>query len=206
MPGTVYHELEPVDLLFRGWSNNDPGFDSIDVPGGGVVPLSSSARIWLEVVRLDRAFYVVDNAQQVLEFPGDDAFLGDSSLHTHLTWLVDRDDPRFNPAQCVWEATFVLADSGSFLQDSQPFTFLFSNVPVRPEGVSADGDFDEDGGFGDPDRKALGVCVGGPGVRPDPRDPSVTRCEVECHNAFDMDDDLDVDLFDVAELSVALGG
>jgi len=78
-------------------------------------------------------------------------------------------------------------------------------VPVRPEGQLANGDFDEDGGFGDFDKKALGVCVTGPNVRPDPRDGTVTTCEVDCHNAFDMDDDLDIDLFDVAELAVVLG-
>jgi len=117
-PGEAYHQLEPVDSIFRGWSNNDPGFDSVNDTGGGVVPLSSSAEIWLEVVRLDPAFYVVDNAQQVLEFPGDATYLGDESLHTHITWLVDRDDPRFSPLRCVWQATFVLFDNGGSIQDS----------------------------------------------------------------------------------------
>jgi len=206
IPSTEYDALEPANLLFHGWSNNNPGFDHVRAAGGGVLPLPEKADIWLEVVRFDPGFFTIDGGQQVLELPGDDTYLGTGTLHTHITWLVDQDDPSYLPTKCVWQATFRLYDAGdSRLQDSAPFTFLFSTVPVRAPGVSADGDFYEDGSFDAADKKALGVCVGGPGVRPTPHDISVTTCEVDCHNAFDMDDDLDVDLRDIAKLAVSLG-
>jgi hypothetical protein len=40
--------------------------------------------------------------------------------------------------------------------------------------------------------------MGGPQHRPSPDDPEITTCEVDCYNAFDFDDDMDIDLMDFA--------
>lgn len=203
-PGSVYHPLDPVNTFLRGWTGNDPGFDHASVSGGAIGTLPSGVEIWLEVVSLDPAFFAIDNAFEVLEFPGDAAFLGDSDLHTHITWLIDREDPAFDSDKCVWEATFILVDDARRVQDSRAFTLLFTNVPVRGGGFppmpqAAGGDFDADQDVDLADQQAFSVCLTGPGVRPAPDDPDVTTCEVDCHNAFDFDDDMDTDLLDFAE-------
>lgn len=215
-PGSLYNQLDRTDFLFHGWSANDPGFDHVVTTLGGVTPLPLASAVWLEVVSLDPGFYALDNSFQFLESPGDSTYLGSlhefPSLHMHITWVIDEDDPGFDPDQCVWEATFKLTDEGGSLADSEPFTFLFSNVPVRGGEFDstttppADGDFDKNGVVDSDDTEALGVCMNGPQVRPAPADPEVTLCEVECHNAFDFDDDLDVDLRDVAEYQAHYGG
>ncbi len=202
-PGSVYHPLSRVNTFIRGWSANNPGFDRATAPFGGVAPLVSPVHVWLEVVSLDPALLVIDNSFNVLEFPGDRAHLGGANLHVHLTWFIDEDDPRFDPEQCVWQGTFRLVDTGSGLAASQPFTLLFSNVPVRggefPPTLSlANGDFNGDRIVNAIDFAAFSICMNGPNQRPEPDDPETVACEVDCFNAFDFDDDMDVDLRDAA--------
>lgn len=210
-PDHVYLPLDPVDTFLRGWSGNDPGFDAAAVIGGTVAPLGAGANVFLRVVELDPGLFVIDNAFEILEFPGDQTRLGGNTLHVHLTWFIDRDDPWFDPEQCVWEGTFRLLDFGTTTyQQSAPFTLLFSNVPVRgggfpPMPMQADGDFDENGHVDLDDYAALAVCLGTPGQRPNPDDPEITTCEVECYNAFDFDDDFDVDLKDFAAFARRIG-
>lgn len=213
VPGSVYHPLTPVDTFLHGWSDNDPGFDHVfaSQPQYGILPLQAGAEIWLEVVSLEAPLLIIDNAFQILEFPGHATDLGGAGLHEHLTWFIDADDPRLDDDQCVWEATLILRDAGStHYQRTLPFTLLLTNVPVRGGGfpplpIQADGDFDGDGATDLFDTSALVVCLSAPGVRPNPGYPTITNCEVECHNAFDFDDDMDVDLFDYAEFQVRLG-
>lgn len=168
---------------------------------GGLEP--GGAEIWLEVVALDPAFLVIDDSFEILEQPGDATLLGNQSLHQHLTWFIDEQDDGFVADQCVWEATMRLTDDGAGLADSDPFTLLLTNVPVRgggfpPAPVAASGDFDEDRDVDVEDLDAFLVCMNGPNRRPVPSEPAVTTCEVECHNAFDFDDDMDVDFADFA--------
>lgn len=208
IPGSVYHPLGRVDTFLHGWSANNPGFDRTFVSVGGVSPLPASSQIWLRVVALDPALFVVDNAFNVLEFPGDMTYLGSgTNLHIHVTWFIDETDPAFDPEQCVWEATFVLDDMGSGLADSLPFTLFFSNVPVRggefpPQNTPANGDFDDDRDVDGLDAAAFVECMNGPQRRPSPDDPDITLCEVNCFNAFDFEDDMDIDLLDFAEFQV----
>jgi len=208
-PGSVYH---PLDRSFlHGWSDNDPGFDHASTTEGEVSPLPGGTEIWLEVVSLDAAFFVIDGAFELLALPGDSTFLGGADLHEHITWFIDEQDAGFDAEQCVWEATFRLTDEGGGLADSDPFTLLFTNVPVRgggfpPAPVSASGDFDGDRDVDLDDLNAFLVCVNGPQVRPAPSDPDVSTCEVDCHNAFDFDDDMDVDLMDFAEWQMKYTG
>jgi len=203
VPGSVYHPLTPVDTFLHGWSANNPGFEGTTTPRGGVLPLGPAARIWLRIVSLDPALFVIDNALQTLENPGDQTFLGGPNLHTHLTWFIDRTDPGFNPDQCVWEGTFKLIDLGSGLGDSPSFTLLFTNVPVRggefpPAPAAASGDFDGDRDVDVDDYRAFLECLAGPDLEPSPNNPEVTTCKVECLNAFDFADDRDVDMKDFA--------
>ena len=210
-PESVYHPLDRVDTFIQGWSDNDPGFDHAVTTVDGVLPLLPGVQIALEIVQVDPAFVVIDNGFQLLTEPGDRTVLGGSNLHEHITWFVDEEDPLFDEDQCVWEATFKLVDLSGNLDDSGAFTLLFANVDVRggvfpPADIDATGDFDTDGSVDLTDFQAFAHCVAGPDVRPMPDDPAITQCEVDCHNAFDFDNDLDVDLMDFAELQVQFGG
>lgn len=210
-PGEVYVPLQRVETFLVGWSGDEPGFEHADESFEGVSPLSGSLQVMLEVVSLDPALYVLgSNLSFVLDSAGDRGLLGDSTLHTHVTWFVDETDPSFDAEQCVWEGTFRLVDGRNTLSPSEPFTMLFSIVPVRggefpPTDESADGDFDGDLIAELDDVPALIECLWGPAVRPNSADPTVAECEVECYNAFDFDDDLDIDLKDIAGLQRGWG-
>ncbi|MCB9850423.1 MAG: hypothetical protein H6817_06925 [Phycisphaerales bacterium] len=207
LPDANYAMLLPVNGIIKGWSNDDPGFDHV-LAGTDLQPLASGAQIWLEVVAVDPAFQAIDDGFQFLNEPGEDTLLGGSTVHEHITWHINNQDPAFDPEQCVWHATFVLRDDGSTgYATSEPFTLNFTSADVRANGVPADGDFDNDGGIDADDLAALAACMdgGGPEHVPDPYEPGVTTCEVECLNAFDFDDDRDVDLSDFAAFQRLLG-
>ncbi len=208
VPGTTYSPLLRVDTFLHGWSNNNPGFDHVVGAQGGVGSLSGPVQIRLEVVTLDPALFVIDNAFNVLDSPGDRTLLGGATLHTHLTWFVDETDPGFDPDQCVWEGRFRLIDTGSLLAPSQPFSLYFSNVPVRggefpPTDTPANGDFNADHHVTNLDGEAFLACLSGPEIIAQPT--AITTCEVDCYNAFDFDDDLDIDLLDLAEFQINYG-
>ena len=197
VPELNYKALSPVSGLLKGWSDDDPGFDRITTadPENDIYPLGPGCAIWLEVVEMEPAFRLIDAGFQILEDPGDDTYLGGYDLHVHNTWHINSVDPAYDPQQCVWHATIVLRDDGSTgYADSRELTFSFTNVPLR----AADGDFDENGEVDLEDYTALVECMAGEGVLPGPDDPAVTTCEVECLNAFDFDEDRDVDLMDFA--------
>lgn len=210
MPESTYSPLLPVDTFLQGWTNNNPGFDHVSGVQGGVAEFSGPVQIRLEVVDLDPALYVIDNSFNVLEFPGDRTLLGGADLHTHITWFIDETDPGFDAEQCVWEGRFRLVDTGTGLAPSLPFSLYFTNVPVRggefpPTPTAATGDFNHDHFVDLLDQEAFAVCMAGPESIPQPNDPEVTTCEVDCHNAFDFDDDLDVDLEDFADFQRVSG-
>lgn len=210
VPGMVYHPLLRIDegSFLRGWSHNNPGFDRVVSPAGGVSALPNGVSIGLEVDSLTPALLIIDASFNILESPGDSTILGGPNLHVHPTWFVDEDDPAFDQNRCVWVAALILFDNNSLLEDSQTFTVLLTNVSVRgggfpPQNIPASGDFSGDGLVGPADHAALVECMNGPERRPEPNDPTITTCEVHCHNAHDFDDDLDIDLLDFAEFQVA---
>lgn len=203
VPDDNYAVLVPASGLFSGWTDNDPGFDHITEPSpnGVFLPIQSGAQVWLEMTAVDPAFSLWTTGFQQIDTPGEAAELGGSGVHVHWTWHINDQDPGFDPGQCVWHATFLLRDEGSTnYQDSAPFTFAFTNVPLR----DADGDFDENGFVDGFDLEAYYVCLDGPGLIPQPADPAITTCEVECLNAFDFDEDRDVDLEDFLEMQQRL--
>lgn len=206
-PDATYHALAPVSGLLNGWSDDSPGFDRVtaDDPAGDAYRLEPGVQVWLRVVAVDAALRLIDTSFQILDEPGEETWLGNHTLHVHNVWHIDSDDPEFDPGRCVWHGTFLLRDAGGLYTPSEPFTFRFANVPVRPPAQPADGDFDGSGATDAGDLAALAECLNGPDVAPAPDDPAVTQCEVACLNAFDFDDDRDEDLRDVAAFQVAFG-
>lgn len=200
-----YHFLLRVDDPFPGWSNNEPGFESASQSQDGVIPLSPGHEIWLEVVALDPGLLIVPSAFELLEQPGDETLLGGHDLHAHLTFFVDESHPDFDSASCAWRGTLKLTEAHRLLGDSAPFTLMFSTIPVREEDDPATGDFDGIEGISLKDHRAFEICLSSPDVFPTPDDPDITTCEVDCHNAFDFDNDLDVDLRDYAEFQTMFG-
>lgn len=197
-----YAPLLPVSGILQGWSDNDPGFDRVlqAEPSDDLYPLANGASIWLRLVDVDPALRAIDASFAVIDNPGEQTFLGNQTLHTHLTWHVNSQHPAFDPEQCVWRATFVLRDTGATgYAESAPFVLNFSIVPLRP----ADGDFEEDQDVDFEDHAALVDCRHGPDTVPAPTVAS--DCEVDCINAFDFDSDGDVDLGDVAVFQAVFG-
>ncbi|MCG3131577.1 MAG: hypothetical protein FLDDKLPJ_02381 [Phycisphaerae bacterium] len=195
--------LPPSDGILHGWADNNPGFDRVitDDPDRDLFRMRSGANVFLVIEAIDPAFRVIDGSFNVFDEPGEAARLGNENLHTHLIWHIDDRDADFDPAQCLWDATFFLHDDNGRHGDSASFTMSFTNVPLR----DADGDFEPDGDVDLDDHRAAVVCLSGPAVRPAPDDPDVTTCETECVNAFDLDADRDVDLRDVAQMQNRFG-
>lgn len=210
-PAHRYAPLGAVQGPFLyGWSDDIPGFDRVvsAEPAADVLPMQSGAAISLELLSVDPALRAIDGAFQILDAPGESTYLGGSSLHTHIIWHINDQDPAFDANQCVWHFTAFLRDDGATgYADSSPFTVAFTNVawgPGHTPPLFATGDFNADGHVNLEDANALVVCLHGPGQTPAPDDPAITTCEVECLNAFDFGDsldevDLDVDLADVAQ-------
>jgi len=197
VPGDNYAYLAPVVPPLQGWGDDDPGFDHATVgdPANDIYPLQPGAQIRLMVVSCDPAFRLIDGGFQFLDQPGEQTYLGNQNLHIHNIWNINSDDPQYDPAQCVWHFACVLFDTGSTgYATSEPLSFSFTNVPLR----EADGDFDQDDGVDLADADAFYECLNGPDVLPAPDDPDVADCEVECLNAFDFDEDRDIDLEDQA--------
>lgn len=133
--------LAPSSGLFPGWSDNDPGFDRLitDDPDNDLFMLAAGAQIRLEVVAFDPAFRAVDTSFNLLDMPGEQTLLGTSSLHTHLTWNINVNDPQFDPDEYLWEATFRLLDTGATgYAPSNDVTLKFTNVDVLPGDVNGD--------------------------------------------------------------------
>jgi len=130
--------------LFNGWTVSDPGYIDLldpDVPPD-FLPLEPGASVWLAAVAIDPALKVIGTDFRIVQASGDDTFLGDSTFifDTHPTYLIDSDDPLFDPAQSVWRGTFILRDDGATgYALSEPFTLSFTNVPLPPGDMNCDG-------------------------------------------------------------------
>lgn len=123
--------LPPVSGLFNGWSDNNPGFDRLvtSEPENDFYTLGSGVQVRIEVVSVDPAFMAVSSSFVVIDDPGERIILGGSTLHAHLTWLINSNEPDFDPLKVLWQATFRLVDTGSTAYTaSEPFTFYFANT------------------------------------------------------------------------------
>lgn len=190
--------LLPTSGLINGWADNTPGFDRVVTaqPANNLFVLASGADISLQLVSADPAFRVIDNSFSILEWPGDETYLGDHLLHTHLTWHVNADDPNFDPLRCLWDATFILLDDGSTnYRDSAPFTLKFT----LSFAGQANGDFNDNGFVDLEDSGLFADCMTGP------LNPTGPTCQSVCLGVFDFDGDSDLDLLDFAELQNDFG-
>lgn len=141
IPDANIKVLPPVSGLFNGFSDNNPGFDHIvaDMPGIDFLTLQSGTQVRLELVSVDPACKAVTASFAVIDVPGERALLGGNLLHTHLTWLVQSDDPAYDPLRVLWRATFKLVDTGSTgYSESAPFTFYFASVACTRGDCNAD--------------------------------------------------------------------
>lgn len=121
------------------WTNNEPGFEAVlvDEPNENLFTLEPGCQIRLELVSCDPAFAAVGDT--VIDEPGEQVALGDQSLHTHITWVVDSILPGFDPLKVLWQATFKLVDTGSTnYADSEPFTIYFAIVSCTRGDCNAD--------------------------------------------------------------------
>ncbi len=149
LSSTDFVVLPPGPL---GWADNDPGFDAVSVAdtAADLYPLQSGAEIYLELVSTEPAFRAISPAFEVLDQPGERAYLGDSALHTHLTWNIWSADPQFDPQKVVWHPVFRLVDLGTTAYaSSQTFSIRFATRLA--------GDLDQDG---DVDESDLGILLG----------------------------------------------
>ena len=191
--------LQPTFELINGWANNNPGFDRVITaqPANNLYPMASGAEISLRLVAADSAFRVIDNSFEIVQFPGEETFLGDHLLHTHLTWHINSDDPAFDPLECEWQATFVLVDHGTTgYRDSAPFTLMFTLVFQG----SANGDFTGDGLSDLEDFVFFENCMTGP------RETTDLTCQSVCLGIFDFNGDGDLDLVDFAAFQTDIFG
>lgn len=189
-PANNVRTLSPVNgPFFWGWTSSDPGFDHLTAsyPALGLVPMDSQAEIWLEVVDIDPGFYVEipPSYSSWLGSPGDKTFLGyGSTLHKHLVWHIDTNDPAYDPNQCAWRITLALTDAraGSGHLPSETFILTFSSHDLIPADFDCDLDVDLD------DLAVLESCRTAPGI---------ALSDADCWQA-DLDGDSDVDQADFA--------
>lgn len=123
--------LPPVSGLFNGWSDNNPGFDRLvtSEPENDFHTLQSGVQVRIEVVSVDPAFMAVSSSLVIIDDPGERILLGGSTLHAHLTWLINSNEPDFDPLKVLWRANFRLVDTGSTsYAPSDPFTFYFAST------------------------------------------------------------------------------
>ncbi|MGB0716323.1 MAG: hypothetical protein ACPGXK_10620 [Phycisphaerae bacterium] len=203
-PSESYLFLPRIDAFLQGWSNNDPGFNHIPWPTEELAPLPAGSSIVFEVVGFDSSFVAIDLDLEIIGDVGDTTVLGNTFLHQHFTWFVDENDEAFNPEQCVWEAHFILWDESEWLEPSETYTLLFTNRNVRNPVFPATGDGNRDGSVTRADHREFVECFSGPENWPQVDQALSVDCEVTCHNAYDFDNDLDVDLRDFADWQVKL--
>ncbi|MCB9850422.1 MAG: PEP-CTERM sorting domain-containing protein [Phycisphaerales bacterium] len=124
-------ELTPVSGLLNGWAGDEPGFAHLeaDEPGEDFFTLATGANILFEVVSIDDAL-VGNPLTDAIDTAGDQLLLGDEELHKHIDWLINSDDPSFDPLQTVWTVQFKLLDTGATSYDeSEVYTWNLTNVP-----------------------------------------------------------------------------
>lgn len=120
--------LQPVNGLFNGWADDHPAFKSVDVPDPDedLFSLPEVAGIEVELVAIDPAFRLFRDDLSELHV-GDALGLGSPEIHYHPVWLIDSDDPAFDPDQTEWHVTLRAHDVGpSELPSSDPIVAAFT--------------------------------------------------------------------------------
>jgi hypothetical protein len=133
------------------WRTDTPGFDANfeSSPADDYFALATGASIRLVADEDMQPALRVKYQTQTILYSGDYISLGSSQLHRHPTFIVDANDPGYDPIRTLWWGTFTFLDAGStdYLA-SAPFTIrlcvLNPNSFVVGD-ISGDGTFD----FGD---------------------------------------------------------
>jgi hypothetical protein len=129
--------LESVNGLLNGWAGDEPGFAHLeaDEPAEDFFTLADGANIVFEIVSIDDAL-IGNPLTDGLNAPGEQLVLGDYELHQHVDWLIDSDDPDFDPLQTVWTVEFKLLDTGTTnYGESSTYTWDLTNVPEPATGM-----------------------------------------------------------------------
>ena len=129
------HELPVVSGLLSGWAGDHPGFAHLeeDEPGEGFFKLGDGVEVWLEVISFETGFKAYDGGFSGGPYSnvGDQAYIGDDHLHSHLEWHIDPTTPGFDELDGPWEATFKLIDKGNTgYLPSENYTLSFVPEPA----------------------------------------------------------------------------
>jgi len=121
---------------------SNPGFDA-NFPGdpnNDYYALDDGASIRLVAYADMQPAFSVKYSTQTIYHAGDWITLGSSVLHRHPVFIVDCNDPAFDPVRTLWWGTFILCDvGGTAYADSEPFTLRFSIVQCTPGDMNGDG-------------------------------------------------------------------
>ncbi len=129
----------PASNSFR---SDSPGFDAnfeAD-PENDYFALQPGVSVRLVAhADLEPAFRVKYQTFQI-RYAGDYIPLGSATLHRHVIFIVDCNDPAYDPLRTLWYGTFILRDVGSTgYADSAPFTIRMSVVDCVTGDVNGDG-------------------------------------------------------------------
>jgi len=122
--------------------STSPGFDANfgPAPEWDYWPLEYGASIRLVAVEDPAPAFYVKYSTQTIRHAGDWITLGSYVLHRHPVFIVDCNDPAYDPIRTLWWCTFVLRDVGSTAYtDSDPFKLRFGLVQCQPGDVNGDG-------------------------------------------------------------------
>lgn len=192
--------LIPPGGPIAGFSAAIPGYSMVLTasPEQDIYPPAAGADIWVRILQVDAPLLMIETPSyrivNALDPPEMRVGSG-AQTHVHPLWLLDTQDPAFDPSRCIWEITFVLEDKGStHYLPSVPITYRFV-----AGAVPSPADFDCDGDVDAADLDLLNGCASGPAIPYDPGNLPST-CPVSAdHQGFirpDLDRDGDVDQSD----------
>jgi|GEM_PF-1391571 len=123
--------------------STSPGFDANfpPAPEWDYWPLEYGASIRLVAAADMTPAFHVKYSTQTIRHAGDWITLGSYVLHRHPVFIVDCNDPTYDPIRTLWWGTFVLQDVGSTgYTESAPFTLRFGLVHCQRGDVNGDGE------------------------------------------------------------------
>ncbi len=127
---TLLDEIAPGNPFgLHGWSGEEPGFASLLVAEDDLNPLDPTADLWLEIVGLSPAMRVLDPSTFSDIGIGGTWSLEAVPFDTHPIWMVDSDDPAFDPGQGRWTVDWRLIDQGGSAYDASEVYSLSFVIP-----------------------------------------------------------------------------
>jgi hypothetical protein len=135
----------------NSWRTDTPGFDANfeSDPPHDYYTLQAGASIRLVAYEDMEPALRVMYQTQTIRYAGDYISLGSYVLHRHPVFIVDANDPAYDPIRTMWWGTFTFHDAGSTqYAESDPFAIRLCVLDPNSFVV---GDVSEDGSvdFGD---------------------------------------------------------